>query len=106
MCDRIAILRKGKLVELGTLEEMRHLSALTIEASFDSSPPNLSKIPGVSDVHIAGNQVSLQVRGPIYQVLDIIVKSHPKTLISREPSLEELFLSIYGDNDISKHPDK
>ena len=35
LCDRVGILRNGKLVEIGTLAQMRHLSALTVEATFD-----------------------------------------------------------------------
>lgn len=42
LCDRVAILRAGHLVEVGTLPEMRHLSALSIEATFAGAPPDLS----------------------------------------------------------------
>ena len=36
LCDRVAILRAGELLEIGTLAEMRHLSALSVEATFDA----------------------------------------------------------------------
>ena len=42
LCDRVGILRNGKLVEMGTLAQMRHLSALTVEATFDGAIPDLS----------------------------------------------------------------
>src|SRR6266542_346677 len=42
LCDRVAILRAGRLVEVGTLAEMRHLSALSVEATFTQAPPDLS----------------------------------------------------------------
>ena len=45
LCDRIAILRAGHLVEVGTLEQMRHLSALQVEADLDGAIPDLSGIP-------------------------------------------------------------
>ena len=110
LCDRVGILRSGKLVELGTLEEMRHLSALTIEAIFNGQPPNVTHIKGVSDVKIAGHQLTCQVQGPIDELLSVLSAAHPKTLLSREPSLEELFLSLYGDKEIqnarSKHGSK
>ena len=48
LCDRVAILRDGRLVEMGTLAEMRHLAALTVEATFDGPVPDLSAVPGVS----------------------------------------------------------
>jgi len=99
LCDRVAILRAGKLVEVGTLAEMRHLSALTVQATFDKTPPDVSKIKGVSNVRITGHELSCQVRGPIDELLAVLAKARPKTLLSREPSLEELFLSLYGQEE-------
>jgi polyether ionophore transport system ATP-binding protein len=97
LCDRIAILRGGRLVEIGTLAEMRHLSALTVEASFDGPPPPVGQLSGVSSVAVTGHHLSCQVRGPIDELLNVLAAARPKTLLSREPSLEELFLSIYGE---------
>ncbi len=97
LCDRLAILRAGHLVELGTLGEMRHLSALSVEATFDGKPPAVDQIKGVSNVKVLGSHLSCQVQGPIDPLLAVLAKHHPKTLLSREPSLEELFLSLYGD---------
>jgi ABC-2 type transport system ATP-binding protein len=97
LCDRVAILRAGRLVEAGTLAEMRHLSAVTVEASFAGSPPAaIDKVAGVSAVQVAGHNVTCQVRGPIDELLTTLAAAHPQTLLSHEPSLEELFLSIYG----------
>jgi ABC-2 type transport system ATP-binding protein len=102
LCDRVGILRAGKLAELGSLEEMRHLSALTVEAIFDGQPPKVDHIKGVSNVKVAGNQLTCQVQGPIDPLLSVLSAAHPKTLLSREPSLEELFLSLYGDMDVRR----
>jgi ABC-2 type transport system ATP-binding protein len=99
LCDRLAILRAGHLVELGTLEQMRHLSALTVTATFDAKPPDVKKLKGVSQVKITGHQIDCQVQGPIAPLLSTLAAAHPKTLISREPSLEELFLSLYGNTE-------
>lgn len=65
LCDRVAILRAGRLVEVGTLAEMRHLSALSIEATFTAPPSDLSRVPGVSDIEIDGNQLRCQVHGSV-----------------------------------------
>jgi ABC-2 type transport system ATP-binding protein len=102
LCDRVGILRSGKLVELGTLAEMRHLSAVSIEATFDTIPPSVSHIPGVSGIEVIGHQLSCRVNGPIDQLLSVLSAARPKTLLSREPSLEELFLSIYWDSEVTK----
>ena len=101
LCDRVAILRTGKLVELGTLAEMRHLSAVTVQATFDNHPPKLEHIQGVSNVVTTGHQLTCQVRGSIEPLLKVLSSAKPKTLLSREPSLEELFLSLYGDKEVS-----
>jgi ABC-2 type transport system ATP-binding protein len=101
LCDRVAILRAGELAELGTLAEMRHLSALTVVATFDGRPPKVEHLKGVSAIQVTGSQLTCQVHGPIAPLLNVLAAAHPKTLLSREPSLEELFLSLYGDKDIS-----
>jgi ABC-2 type transport system ATP-binding protein len=97
LCDRIGILQAGKLVELGTLAEMRHLSALTVEATFEDKPPKVEHLKGVSAVKITGSHLTCQVHGPIDELFGVLAGAHPKTLLSHEPSLEELFLSVYGD---------
>jgi len=102
LCDRLAILRNGKLVELGTLEQMRHLSAVTVEATFDQQPPDVSGIDGVSAVHATGRQLTCQVRGEIAPLLAVLSAARPRTLLIREPSLEELFLTLYGDDEAAR----
>lgn len=99
LCDRIAVLRLGKLVELGTLAEMRHLSSLTIEAGFSDKPPDITAIKGVSDVQVQGHQLQCQITGSVDELLQVLAKAHPIRLLSREPSLEELFLAIYGETE-------
>ncbi len=105
LCDRIGILRSGKLIELGTLAEMRHLSALTVEATFEGAPPPLDHVEGVSNVQVEGSHVTFNVRGAVDPVLRVIADHHPITLLSRQPSLEELFLALYGAPDGSPAPD-
>jgi ABC-2 type transport system ATP-binding protein len=97
LCDRVAILRRGRLVEIGTLAQLRHLSALTIEATFPGPPPDVTGIAGVTAVIVTGRQLTCQVRGPVGDLLAVLAAARPESLLSREPSLEELFLTIYGD---------
>lgn len=96
LCDRIGILRLGSLVEMGTLAEMRHLSAVTVEATFDGEIPDVTQVAGVSLVEVQGETLRCQVRGPIEPLLEVLTHARVLTLLSREPSLEELFLSRYG----------
>jgi polyether ionophore transport system ATP-binding protein len=96
LCDRIAILRAGRLVEVGTLAQMRHLSALQVEAEFDATVPDLSSVPGVRSVEVDGNRARFQVSGPMEPLLGVLAAAGVRHLVSREPSLEELFLAHYG----------
>ena len=72
LCDRVAILRSGRLLESGTIAEMRHLSAITIEATFSSTPPGLSKVPGVKDLKVTGKQLYCQIQGAIEPLLEVM----------------------------------
>jgi ABC-2 type transport system ATP-binding protein len=96
LCDRVAILRGGRLVEVGTLADLRHLSALSVEATFSQAPPDLSVVPGVSDLEVDGNRVRLRVQGSVEPLLQRLTAARVTQLLSREPSLEELFLARYG----------
>ncbi len=96
LCDRVGILRAGKLVELGTLAGMRHLSAVTVEATFKGHAPDISKVAGVKDLHVSGHVLRCQVHGSIEPLLRHLAATDILKLTSREPSLEELFLSLYG----------
>jgi ABC-2 type transport system ATP-binding protein len=97
LSDRVGILRSGELVEIGTLAQMRHLSALSIEATFDTTPPDLSRVPGVSGLVVQGHDVRCQVVGSVEPLLGVLAASGVHQLLSREPSLEELFLAHYGE---------
>ena len=98
LCDRVAILRAGKLVEMGSLAELRHLSALTVQATFDGAVPDLARVPGVSAVAVDGPVVRCHVRGPVAPLLTVLASANVTELLSREPSLEELFLAQYGEH--------
>jgi ABC-2 type transport system ATP-binding protein len=109
LCDRIGILRSGELVEMGTMAEMRHLSALTVEATFAESVPDITRVEGVSMVEVEGSRLRCQVRGSIEPLLTAFARSGVVELLSREPSLEELFLSHYGSSNaevVSANPAK
>jgi ABC-2 type transport system ATP-binding protein len=105
LCDRIAILRAGRLVEVGTLNEMRHLSALEVEADMDGTVPEVSRLPGVSAVQVDGRRLRCHVSGSMEPLLAALTASGVRRLVSREPSLEELFLAHYGSADGAGRPD-
>ena len=104
LCDRVGILREGRLVEIGTLAEMRHLSALTVEATFDGVPPDLAGVAGVKRAVVDGRHVHLEVHGPIEPLIEALAGTGVRELLSREPSLEELFLAQYGPDGAAPVP--
>jgi ABC-2 type transport system ATP-binding protein len=97
LCDRVAILRNGRLVELGSLDQMRHLSSLEVEVTFEGAVPDLSSVPGVRSAQTEGNVARLEVAGSVDPLLKELGQHKVRALLSREPSLEELFLSLYGE---------
>ncbi len=97
--DRVGLLRRGHLVEVGTFDELRHLSAMRIEATFEGDPPDLDGIPGVEGVRVDGRRLSFHVHGSVAPALEALAAARPVRLTSREPSLEDLFLARYGADD-------
>jgi ABC-2 type transport system ATP-binding protein len=102
LCDRVAVLRDGELVELGTLDELRHLSAITVDMTFASAPPDFSKVKNVTNVTKNGGHIQCSVNGSIDDLLAAAAKAKPLSFLSRKPSLEELFLAIYDGDDNEK----
>jgi len=97
LCDRVGILRSGRLVDEGTLAELRHLSARTLEVSFAGDPPRLDGVPGVSVVERDGQRLRLEVSGVLSPLMSALAEHPVETLTSREPSLEEIFLHHYRE---------
>jgi len=102
LCDKVAVLKDGKLVESGTLDELRHLSAVTVEATFSGAPPDVKHIPNVTDIQVHGHFLRCNVTGSIDELLSVAAKAKPLSFLSRKPSLEELFLAIYDKKEAAK----
>jgi polyether ionophore transport system ATP-binding protein len=99
LCDRVGILRQGRLVDLGTLAELRHLSAQTVEITFEGPAPDLDELPGVSVASSGPNALRCEVTGSIQPLLAALADKPVVALTSREPSLEEIFLHHYDTSD-------
>jgi ABC-2 type transport system ATP-binding protein len=99
VCDRVGILRSGRLVDQGTLKELRHLGAQTVEVTFSGPAPRLPDLAGVRVTTAGPNALRFEVSGTIGPLLTAL-DGHPvATLTSREPSLEEIFLHHYESSD-------
>jgi ABC-2 type transport system ATP-binding protein len=98
LCDRVGILREGRLVDQGSLAELRHLSAQTVEVTFEGPAPQLGRIPGVRVLSAGENALRCAVSGPIGPLIAALADYPVATLTSREPSLEEVFLHHYDQS--------
>ena len=97
LCDRVGIVRTGRLVDVGSLAELRHLSAHAVEITVDGAMPELDRIPGVDVLSVADGRARCEVRGPIGPLLEALADVEVVSFVSREPSLEEIFLRYYGE---------
>ncbi|WP_328617903.1 ABC transporter ATP-binding protein [Amycolatopsis sp. NBC_00355] len=96
LCDRVTIIRAGRTVESGSLDELRHLGRITIDASLEHVPADLASLPGIHDLSTSGSQVRLSVdQSALAGVMRHLAAAGLRTLVSRPPTLEELFLRHY-----------
>jgi ABC-2 type transport system ATP-binding protein len=96
LCQRVSIVRAGKIVESGTLDDLRHLTRTTISARLVSVPPDLGELSGVHDLVVDGTTVDFQVdQTALETALRAITAAGVVSLVSRPPTLEELFLRHY-----------
>ena len=99
VCDRVGILKAGRLVDEGTLAELRHLSAQTVEVTFAGDAPELPPLPGVSVATAGASALRFEVSGGVGPLIAALADQPVATLTSREPSLEEIFLHHYDRSD-------
>ena len=95
LCDRVGILREGRLVDQGTLAELRHLSTQTVEVTFSDRVPQLPPLPGVQVNPAGPNALRFEVSGSVGPVINALAGHPVSALASREPSLEEIFMHHY-----------
>jgi ABC-2 type transport system ATP-binding protein len=98
LADGVTIIREGRTVESGSLEEMRHLHRSRVRAEVVGHVPDLSGIPGAHDLSVDGSVVSCTVEpDALPAVLTALTGAGVRTLTSTPPSLEELFLDAYRE---------
>jgi ABC-2 type transport system ATP-binding protein len=96
LCDRISIIRDGRIVETGTLADLRHVTQTSVRARLGRVPAGLAELPGVHDLVVEGGRVSCQVdTARLSTVMRYLAEYDIHDLVSRPPTLEELFLRHY-----------
>jgi ABC-2 type transport system ATP-binding protein len=103
LCERVSIVRAGRVVESGTLAELRHLTRTSITAELARPADGLAGLPGVHDLQADGTRARLQVdTANLDEVLKHLSAAGVRSLVSQPPTLEELFLRHYGDTEPSR----
>jgi ABC-2 type transport system ATP-binding protein len=97
LCDRVAILREGRLVEVATLADLRRMSTTVFEASLSGPVPRLDDIPEVVGVEPSDGGVRVSVTGSPGEVLTRLSAAGVTRLQSHAPTLEQIFLTYYED---------
>jgi ABC-2 type transport system ATP-binding protein len=98
LCDRVSIVRAGRVVETGTLTELRHLTRTAVTAELDRVPDGLDTAAGVHDLDVQGTRIRLAVdSAAIGGVLALLTAAGVRTLTATPPTLEELFLRHYRE---------
>ena len=97
VCDRVAMLRAGRIVEIGHLDVLRGLAALRVHAVVKGLVPDLAGLEGVSNVVVDGQTIECDVAGSMEPLVSALANVGVLHMTTREPSLEELFMSHYGD---------
>jgi ABC-2 type transport system ATP-binding protein len=97
-CDRVAIIREGRLVQVDRVEALRDLAHHEVELRFAGEVPQteFERLPGVSRVATEDHALRMRVTGPIAPVVRAASQYELLDFVSREPSLEETFLAQYG----------
>jgi ABC-2 type transport system ATP-binding protein len=95
LCDRVSIVRAGRTVETGTLAELRHLTATSVDAVL-SRPVGPGILSAMSGLLVEGNHVrGLVPSGQLGAVLEVLGGYGIESLVSQPPTLEQLFLRHY-----------
>jgi ABC-2 type transport system ATP-binding protein len=98
LCDRVSIVREGRIVQHGTLAELRHFTRTTVIAETRRHADALDAVPGVEHVDRADGRVTFDVdTDHLDEAISYLASLEIHSLVSHPPTLEELFLRQYGD---------
>jgi ABC-2 type transport system ATP-binding protein len=98
LSDRVSIIRAGKVVQSGTLGELRHLTRTTVVVETERPADDLAAVPGVAHIEHVDGRVRFDVdTDHLDEAMDYLAPLRVWSLISHPPTLEELFLRQFGE---------
>lgn len=99
LADRISIVRQGRIVESGSLRELRHMTRTTVVVETENSAERLASVPGVHGLHREDGHVRFEVDGDrVDQVMRELSGLGVRSIVAHPPTLEQLLMSHYGDD--------
>jgi ABC-2 type transport system ATP-binding protein len=99
VADRMAVLRAGKIVASGTVNEVRGLARQRVEVWFENdAPPGLVQVPGLGDSRIEGRRFTAVLTGSARPLIDSLAGLPITSILIQEPDLEEAFLGLYEED--------
>ena len=109
ICDRVGILRDGKLQAVETVERLTRVDFRKVTLKFRDavSPLLVSSVAGVSKVSAEGaNVLSLQLAGDFDPLLKAVSSAYVQDILVETPTLEDIFLTFYGGQPANNHREK
>ncbi|MGW7084742.1 ATP-binding cassette domain-containing protein [Streptomyces sp. NPDC054871] len=98
LCDRVSIIREGRIVESGSMKELRHLTRVSVTVQTERELTGLDRFEGVHDVRSGADGLSFTVdSSKVGAVISHAADFGIVSLTSTPPTLEELFMRHYGD---------
>ena len=99
VCDRIALLRRGELVLLSTVEKTRKLAARRVRVFFAQDVNLTTALPPGSEIAAAGPRWwSLNVEGPLGPLLSVLGALPVRDIEVQEPTLEDVIMKYYRED--------
>jgi ABC-2 type transport system ATP-binding protein len=101
VADRVAILRRGRLVVVDSLARLHEVAVRRLEIEFAGAAPGageLSAVPGVREVALEGAHLVVAFEGSADALVKAIARYDVRSLRSRDDDLEEIFLRYYRDH--------
>ena len=98
VCDRVGVLRAGRLVDVAAIADLRRLHRTEVAGTFLGAPPDLRGVSGVAAIEkLDDAEFRFTLTGPPGPTIRALAAADVVTLVMREPSLEEIFLDYYGE---------
>ena len=96
LADRVAVIRKGEIVETGTLDDLRHLIRYQYKVETEKEAVGLKELSSVHDLQIKENEATFQADSDaIDEILKTLLLYGVKKLEATPPTLEDLFMRHY-----------